>query len=260
MHWIDWVIVFCPLAIVCIIGIKTQKYVKSVSDFLSAGRVAGRYVLSVASGEALMGLAALISMFEVYYNSGSAFQFWGSIGTPIFIILYLVGFCIYRYRETRAMTLGQFLEIRYSRAFRIYAGVLQSIAGILTFALFPAIGARFLVYFCGLPLQLHFAGMVFPTFLLIMVLILALEVFVTVLGGQITIMVTDCVQGILSYPMYAVVVIFLLNCHYDFVYFSLHCFSYASFTAFYMEHIAWICAVFLLVHNFILNDIWIACS
>ena len=52
MHWIDWVIVLCPLVVVCIIGLKTQKYVKGVSDFLSAGRVAGRYVLAVAEGEA----------------------------------------------------------------------------------------------------------------------------------------------------------------------------------------------------------------
>ena len=49
MHWIDWLIVLCPLALVAWIGIKTQKYVKGVSDFLSAGRVAGRYVVCVAS-------------------------------------------------------------------------------------------------------------------------------------------------------------------------------------------------------------------
>ena len=210
MHWIDWLIVFGPLVIVCVIGIKTQKYVKSVSDFLSAGRVAGRYVIAVAEGEAIMGLVTLISMFEVYYNSGMAYQFWGSIGTPIAIIFYLTGFCIYRYRETRVMTMGQLLEIRYNRTFRIYAGILQSISGILGFAIFPAIGARFLVYFCGMPLGIQFAGIIFPTFLFVTILIVALEVFVTMLGGQITVMVTDCVQGILSYPMYAVVAVFLL--------------------------------------------------
>jgi len=105
MHWIDWLIILCPLALVAWIGIKTQKYVKGVSDFLSAGRVAGRYVVCVANGEAAMGLISLVAMFEVYYNSGLAYGFWGGLAAPLGIIFLLTGFCIYRYRESRAMTM-----------------------------------------------------------------------------------------------------------------------------------------------------------
>lgn len=210
MHWVDWLIVCVPLVIVAIVGFKTQKYVKGVSDFLTAGRVAGRYVIAVASGEAAMGLVSLVAMLEAYYNSGKAYAYWGGIYTPISILLLLTGYCVYRFRETRAMTMGQFLEIRYSRSFRIFGGILQSISGIINYALFPAIGARFFVYFCGLPLEVTIGGLIFPTFGLVMAIFLSIAVFVSTMGGQLTIMVTDCIQGILSYPIYVIIVFFIL--------------------------------------------------
>jgi SSS family solute:Na+ symporter len=107
MHWIDWSIIVLAIAIPLYIGYRTKAYVKGVSDFLSSGRVAGRYVLAVSSGEAAMGLISLVAMFEQYYQSGFAYSFWEQVASPIMLVLGLTGYCIYRFRETRAMTLGQ---------------------------------------------------------------------------------------------------------------------------------------------------------
>lgn len=211
MHFIDWIIVGLCLALVGGIGFYTQRFIKGVSDFLAAGRVAGRYVLSVAGGEATFGLISAVAIWEMMYKSGFALGFWQQIGTPIALIITLTGFCIYRYRETRSMTLGQLFEIRYSRRFRVFAGVLQSISGIINYGLFPAVGARFVMYFCDLPPQLHFFGAEWPTFAVLMAISLAIAVLLATLGGQITVMTTDCVMGILSYPIYLIVVVAIFS-------------------------------------------------
>jgi len=207
MHTLDWIIICLPLFIVAWICVYTRRYVTGVADFLAAGRVAGRYVVAVSSGEAVMGLISVVAIFEIYYKSGFAIGFWSALATPIFLVTSLTGFCIYRYRETRAMTMGQFFEIRYSNRFRIFAGSIQSLSGIINYGLFPAVGARFLVYFLDLPQTVSFLGHDWPTFALLMIFFLTIAVVITTLGGQLTIMTSDCVMGILSYPMYLAVVV-----------------------------------------------------
>ena len=148
MHWIDWTMVVIPLVIILWIGLKVQKYTRGVVGFLAAGRKAGCYLLTVADGTAGMGLITVVASFEMSYCSGFALGFWNNLGIVVGLFMTLTGFVTYRYRETRVMTMAEFYEIRYNRKFRIFAGTPAFISGLLNYALFPAVSARFLIYYC----------------------------------------------------------------------------------------------------------------
>lgn len=210
MRTLDWLVVLVPTLCIFAIAWKTRTYCKSVSNFLSGGRVAGRYVVAVAGGEAALGLIAVVALFEQYYRSGFAIGFWQKLASPIWLLLALTGFLIYRYRETRALTLAQFFELRYSKRFRVFAGALAFIAGVINYSLFPAVGARFFIIYAGLPLEIQIGSLTLPTFPLVVFGFLGLAVLFVVVGGQLTVMVTDCVQGIFSYSAYAILVVAVL--------------------------------------------------
>ncbi|MFH1614097.1 MAG: sodium:solute symporter [Planctomycetota bacterium] len=196
MNWIDWGIVGGLLVLLTLQALWTRKYMKSVADFLAAGRCARRYMLSIADGMAALGAITILGMFEVYYEAGFTTLWWGVMTTIVYLIITLSGWVIYRYRQTRAMTLAQFFEIRYSRNFRIFAGIISFGSGIVNFGLFPAVGAHFFIYFCELPQAVNILGFGIPIFPFTVFILLAMALFFTFIGGQIAVMVTDFAQGL----------------------------------------------------------------
>ncbi len=198
MALLDWSIVAVFLLSVVLIGLKSMSYNKSVADFLAANRCAGPYLLAVAEGAAGVGAISYIASFEMYYKAGFSPFWWSLLILPVGMMIALSGWVIYRFRQTRALTLSQFLEMRYSKKFRIFMGVMAFISGILNFGIFPAVGARFFIYFCNLPEQLNIFGFLLPTVMLIMAILLLLSLAITLSGGQIALIITDFCQGVLG--------------------------------------------------------------
>ena len=211
MGLIEWLIVIIPFAMIMGMAIYSRKFIRGVSDFLVAGRVAGRYVISVAGVESALGVITLVSLVEQKYATGFAMEFWGSLMLPTSMFLSLTGFCAYRFRETKALSIGQFLEIRYSRKLRIFATSLRTFAEMLCNTIGPAVAARFFIYLLGIPHTVCLFGFNIPTFtlLLLVVLILALTLILT--GGQISLIVTDCIQGLISYPIFVIFSVYILT-------------------------------------------------
>jgi len=211
MQIVDWILVVGCLLLVLAIGFYTQGYMKSVADFMSAGRVARRYLLAVSKGEQGAGAVVFIGAFEVINHAGFCPSWWGWLPAPILLVVSIFGFVVYRYRETRVMTLGQFYEVRYSRNLRLFAGGLGFFAGLLNFGIIPVIGAKAMVYFLGLPVGLHVMGLDIPTYIILMTIFLVTNVFVVLSGGLITIMMTNCAEGIISQVFNLVVIFGLIS-------------------------------------------------
>ncbi len=210
MHYLDWTLVAAALLIVFGIGAFTQRYMRSVADFMSGGRVAGRYLLAVSRGEMAAGAVVFASVFEIVGQAGFTWIWWTWVNIPVTLMIAVTGFVVYRYRETRAMTLAQFFEIRYSKKFRVFTGFLGFFAGILNFGIIPVIGARFITSFIGLPPVVEWMGFELQTHLVAMFFLLSITLTLTLVGGQITVMVTDCLEGMLSQVLYLVIIFALL--------------------------------------------------
>jgi solute:Na+ symporter, SSS family len=210
MALIDWIALSVAVVMVLAIAMVSRTYLKSVADYMAGGRCAGRYMLCVARAEMGSGAVVFVALFEIFARAGFTMTWWNWITIPIMTLVAICGFVVYRYRETRAMTLAQFFEMRYSRAFRIFTGFIGFFAGIMNFGIIPAVGARFFVYFMGLPATVTMAGFAVPTFVVLMVIFMTITVILTVSGGQITVMLTDCASGLMDSWLFLAVIVTLI--------------------------------------------------
>ena len=211
MIWYDWLILVIPVCFVMWMGFRSRRYVRGVSDFLSAGRLCGRYVICVGDVANAISIIGLVSFIEMHYKTGFSVSFWSNVLAPLGIVLGLTGYVHYRFRETRAMSLGQFLEMRYSRRFRIAAAALRSLAEMLANMIMPAIASRFFIQMLDLPAEFHVFGFTFSTFVSLMVLFLTLAISLICFGGTLALIVTDSIQGMILYPVIAIFIIFLFS-------------------------------------------------
>ena len=206
MHWLDWCIVLVPSLFVLFMAFYARKYARDVVDFLVAGRVAGRYLISVGDMAAALSVITLVSNAEIGYNRGFAVSFWGTILAPVGIVLALTGFITYRWRMTRCLSKGQFIEIRYgSKFFRFFTAFISTMSEMITNAIGPAIAANFFIFYLGLPHKITLWGVSLPIYGLLVGICILIATVIILPGGRISLLITDSIQGIFSYPIFVII-------------------------------------------------------
>jgi SSS family solute:Na+ symporter len=193
---IDWLVLAALFVAFNAGAYFCRKYIKSVADFLVAGRNVGRFLGAASDTMQGLGAISILWIWQMTYKAGFAGLWWGILTSITGMILAITGWGIYRFRQTRAMTLGQFVEMRYSKRARLFFGILAYLGGVLNMGIFPAVSAGFFVYYFGFPPKFSLAGLQIPTVVPIMVVLTASAVVICFFGGRVTIVVTDFVQAV----------------------------------------------------------------
>ena len=207
---LDLWVIGIPFLVILVVTFFLRQYTRSVADFLAASRCAGRYLICTAIAETGTGVMAVMVGLEVFSRTGFSLRFWESFGGIISFIFGLLGLIVYRYRQTRAMTFHQFFEVRYSKGVRVFASFLNVFSGLFNFGVGPAVQARFFITFCGMPDHLTIGAATLPTFIPLMILLMAISLYFALTGGQISVLITDCLENLISSVFYIVVAVCVL--------------------------------------------------
>jgi len=182
---IDSTIVAVYLASTVVIGLFTRRYIRGIADYLVAGRGLGTYVAVATMVSTGLGLVTVMYFSEEGYKNGFSPFIVGLISGFGYLMIGKTGFIMARLRRLRVMTAPEFYELKYTRGVRILGGCILALAGTLNMGLFPILGSKFIIGITGIPLEYVNITM---TILIVIVLIY------TVLGGMVSVVLTDFVQ------------------------------------------------------------------
>ncbi len=188
---VDWVIVAIYLAASLLIGVFANRYVHSTRAYLIGGGRSG-VSLNVATyiGTGL-GLVTLMYASIDAFSHGFAYVTLALIGLMTGLIIGSTGLVIGPLRRLRLMTIPEYFQYRYSRNVRVAGGIICALSGIVNMGLFPKMGATFITYATGLHATADDPEMmvnIITSVLIVMVLIY------TVLGGMVSVIITDYIQ------------------------------------------------------------------
>ncbi len=201
--YVDGAIILFYIIGTLVAGLWVRRYVTKVDDYLVAGRKVDLYlgIASLAATE--FGIVTFMANAELGYKYGFAGI---TPGIALMFAMWLIGqtgFCIKPLREERVITLPEFFDKKFGKKVRWACGVVIVLGGLLNMGVFLRMGGDFLTVVMGID----------PGYLEVMMTILLLIVVAyTILGGMLSVLVTDYLQFIvMSIGLIAVTCLFLYN-------------------------------------------------
>lgn len=203
-NWLlDGSIVGLYLLVTMVAGLMVRKYVGKVEHFLVAGREMDVYlgIASLAATE--FGIVTCMYTAQNGYEKGFAGATPGILMAIAMAGVGLTGFVIKPLRDSGVITIPELLDQRFGPRVRWAAGVVIVLGGLLNMGVFLRTGGQFLVLVAGLDVR----------YLEIMMTALLVGVAVyTILGGMLSVLVTDFLQFVvMSAGLILVTILILMN-------------------------------------------------
>ncbi|MDP6914356.1 MAG: sodium:solute symporter family protein [Verrucomicrobiota bacterium] len=187
---IDWVIVAVYLLLSVGIAFFVKRYAGNMTNFVSAGRAVGTWLGVATLTGTEMGLITVMYSAQKGFTAGFAAFHIGVIAGIVALLIGLTGFIVVRLREHKVLTIPEYYEKRYGRRTRILGGIMLAFGGLLNMGLFLKVGAMFIVGITGMDPDGNALKVV-------MVVLLALVLVYTVIGGMISVVITDYIQFVI---------------------------------------------------------------
>ena len=184
---LDWVIVVVYLLFSVGIAFFVKRYAGNMTNFVTAGRSVGTWLGIATLTGTEMGLITVMYSAQKGFTSGFAAFHIGVIAGLVALLVGITGFIVVRLRDHKVLTIPEYYEKRYGRRTRILGGVMLAFGGLLNMGLFLKVGAMFIVGITGMDPDgdaLKF----------VMAALLALVLVYTVIGGMISVVITDYIQ------------------------------------------------------------------
>ena len=180
-----------------------RKFIRNVDDFLVAGRNVNLY-LGIASLSATeFGIATCMANAELGFKYG----FTGiTPGIALAVAMFVVGatgFCIKPLRSLSVITVPELFENKFGPGVRWASGLVIVLGGLLNMGVFLRQAGDYLSIVCGFD----------PGYLeLVMTIILLGVAIYTILGGMLSVLVTDYIQFVvMSAGLISVTLLLLYN-------------------------------------------------
>jgi SSS family solute:Na+ symporter len=201
--WIDGCIIGVYLIATLVAGIAVRKYVGKVEHFLVAGREMDVFlgIASLAATE--FGIVTCMYTAEAAYKYGFSGATPGICQAVAMLVIGTTGFCIRPLRDSGVLTIPELLERRFGPRVRWSAGLVIVLGGLLNMGVFLRIGGEFLVLVGGLSATFPLEWM--------MTLLLLMVTAYTILGGMLSVLVTDYLQFVVMSAGLLVVTIMVMG-------------------------------------------------
>jgi SSS family solute:Na+ symporter len=205
--YLDGSIVGIYLLVTMVAGLAARKYVGKVEDFLVAGREMNLHLGIASLAAAEFGVVTCMYTAQNAYDKGFAGATPGILMALTMFLVGATGFCIEPMRKAGVITIPEFFEQRFGPRIRWLSGLVIVLGGLLNMGVFLRTGGEFLVFACGLNSDYLEITMT--------ALLIGVGIY-TVLGGMLSVLVTDYLQFVvMSVGLLTVTVLVLVNVGWD---------------------------------------------